>query len=61
MIDFTPDPDVAMDNLWEWVDRWAASLESLTDEQLDVPGYGQYPYGSGSADPVHRDHPLDEP
>jgi DinB superfamily len=45
MVDFTPDPDAAMDNLWEWVNRWAASLESLTDEQLEVPGYGQYPYG----------------
>jgi hypothetical protein len=45
LIEFTPNPDVAMDTLWRWVDRWAASLETLTDEQLDVPGFGTYPYG----------------
>jgi DinB family protein len=45
MVEFSPDPDVALDCLWQWVDRWAASLETLTDEQLDTPGYGAYPYG----------------
>ena len=45
LVDFTPDPDVALSSLWDWVDRWAASVESMTDEQLDVPGYGAYPYG----------------
>ena len=45
MIDFSPDPDVAMKNLWDWVDRWAVSVEQTTDEQLDVPGFGAYPYG----------------
>jgi|GEM_PF-4096963 len=25
--------------------RWAASLEALTADQLDVPGYGAYPLG----------------
>jgi hypothetical protein len=45
LIDFTPNPDVAMDALWKWVDRWAESLETLTDAQLDVPGFGTYPYG----------------
>jgi hypothetical protein len=45
MIDFSPDPDVAMKCLWDWVDRWAASVELMTDEQLDVPGFGAYPYG----------------
>ncbi len=45
MVDFSPQPDPALDMLWEWVDRWAASIESMTDEQLDVPGYGAYPYG----------------
>lgn len=45
MIEFSPDPDVATKSLWEWVDRWAASIEGMTDDQLDVPGYGAYPYG----------------
>jgi hypothetical protein len=31
--------------LWENADRFAASVAQMTDEQLDVPGYGQYPYG----------------
>jgi len=45
LIEFTPNPDMALDALWRWVDRWAESLETLTDEQLDVPGFGAYPYG----------------
>ena len=45
MVDFSSDPGVALDGLWAWVDRWAASIESMTDDQLDIPGYGAYPYG----------------
>jgi len=45
LIEFSPDPGAAMNSLWEWVDRWAASVESMTDDQLDVPGFGAYPYG----------------
>jgi DinB superfamily len=45
LVDFSPDPDVALSSLWKWVDRWAASVESMTDDQLDVPGFGAYPYG----------------
>ena len=45
MVDFSPDPDVAMKCLWDWVGRWAASVELMTDEQLEVPGFGAYPYG----------------
>jgi len=45
MIDFSPDPDDALECLWQWVDRWAGSLETLTADQLDIPGYGTYPYG----------------
>ncbi len=45
VVEFSPDPDVALNSLWGWVDRWAASVESMTDEQLDVPGFGAYPYG----------------
>jgi hypothetical protein len=45
IVEFTPDPDVALDGLWSSIDRWAESLESLTDEQLDVAGFGAYPLG----------------
>ncbi|MGZ4771043.1 MAG: DinB family protein [Ilumatobacteraceae bacterium] len=45
LVEFTPDPGAALATLWDWVDRWAASIESMTDEQLDVPGFGAYPYG----------------
>ena len=49
-----------MNSLWEWVDRWAASVESMTDDQLDVPGFGAYPYGLDARDPVHRDRSVDQ-
>lgn len=45
LVAFTPDPDEALTTLWTWIDRWAASVEAMTDEQLDVPGFGRYPYG----------------
>ncbi len=44
-VDFTPSASEALAQLWSWVDRWAESAESLSDEQLDVPGYGGYPHG----------------
>lgn len=43
--DFTPSADEALAMLWEKAERFAASVAQMTDEQLDVPGYGQYPYG----------------
>lgn len=45
LVDFSPVAAVALGQLWEQVDRWATSVETLTDEQLDVPGHGQFPYG----------------
>jgi hypothetical protein len=43
--DFTPSADKALTTLWEQADRFATSVAGMTDEQLDVPGFGQYPYG----------------
>jgi DinB superfamily len=43
--DFTPSADKALAALWEHADRFAASVAEMTDEQLDIPGYGQFPYG----------------
>ena len=42
---FTPSVADALTELWAGADRWAAGLATLTDEQLDTIGYGQYPYG----------------
>jgi DinB superfamily len=43
--DFTPSADEALKTLWAYVDRFGAAVGAMTDEQLDVPGYGQFPYG----------------
>jgi hypothetical protein len=45
IVAFSPDPGIALECLWSWVDRWAASVETMTDDQLDIPGFGTYPYG----------------
>jgi hypothetical protein len=45
LFEFSPDPDVALPALWELVDRWAASVSAMTNEQLEVPGFGAYPFG----------------
>ncbi len=42
---FTPFARDALDQLWAQTDRWVADVGTLTDEQLDEPGHGQYPYG----------------
>lgn len=44
-VDFSPVADVALERLWHEVERWVVSTEGLTDEQLDVPGFGAYPQG----------------
>jgi hypothetical protein len=44
LVDFVPEASMA-DRLWQEIDRWATSLEGLTDEQLDEVGFGQYPWG----------------
>jgi hypothetical protein len=45
VVDFSPSAEVMFTRLWAEIDRWVAALEALTTEQLDVPGYGQYPHG----------------
>jgi hypothetical protein len=45
LVEFSADPDVALPMLWGWVDQWADSVSAMTDEQLEVPGFGAYPYG----------------
>jgi hypothetical protein len=43
--EFTPSADKALATLWEQADRFAISVAGMTDEQLDITGFGQYPYG----------------
>jgi hypothetical protein len=45
VVDFSSDVDATLDRLWFEVDRWATSVAGLSDDQLDVPGYGGYPQG----------------
>lgn len=45
LVDFSTSAQVMMDRLWSEIDRWVASVELLIDQQLDVPGFGQYPHG----------------
>jgi hypothetical protein len=45
LVDFTPSATLALERLWPLVGRWRDSVAAMTDEQLDKPGFGQYPWG----------------
>jgi DinB superfamily len=45
LVDFTPTATLALERFWSLVERWRDSVAALTDEQLDQPGFGQYPWG----------------
>ena len=45
VVDFSPHATETLTALWSIVDRWANDIEGLDDAALDVPGYGQYPWG----------------
>lgn len=45
LVDFTLDAQQMLGRLWSEIDRWVAAIEAMTPEQLDVPGFGQYPQG----------------
>ena len=48
----TPVAKEALDQLWSQTDRWLTDTATLTDEQLDTVGFGQYPYGLDPQLPV---------
>lgn len=48
VVDFTPRAADAFELLWLEVARWVSALETLTAEQLDQVGFGQYPWGLDS-------------
>jgi DinB superfamily len=45
LVDFTPSASSALERFWALMDRWCDNLAAMTSEQLDTPGFGQYPYG----------------
>ncbi len=45
LVDFTPSAALALERFWALMDRWRDSVAAMTAEQLDTPGFGQYPYG----------------
>ena len=45
LVDFTPSAALALERFWSLVGRWRDSVDAMTGEQLDKPGFGQYPYG----------------
>lgn len=51
LVDFTPSASLAMERFWVEVDRWHDSVAAMTPEQLDTPGFGQYPDGSDPDEP----------
>jgi len=55
LVDFTPSASLAVERFWVEVDRWHDSVAAMTPEQLDTPGFGQYPRRLGSRRAVrHR-------
>ncbi|MFE1988682.1 DinB family protein [Streptomyces mirabilis] len=51
LVDFTPSAAVALERFWALIDRWRDDVAALTDEQLDMVGFSQYPYASDPDDP----------
>jgi hypothetical protein len=42
---FSPHAEEALATLWAAAARWREGVASLTDEQMDMVGFGQYPAG----------------
>ena len=51
LVDFSPSAGVALERFWALMDRWRDSVAAMTAEQLDTPGFGQYPWGSDPEEP----------
>lgn len=42
---FSPSAGEALDRFWALVEQWRAAVAGLTDEQMDMVGFGQFPDG----------------
>jgi hypothetical protein len=51
LVDFTPSADTELERFWALMDRWRLSVAAMTPEQLETPGFGQYPRGSDPEEP----------
>jgi hypothetical protein len=51
LVDFTPSAAVALERFWAMMDRWRDSVAAMTPEQLEAPGFGQYPNGPDPEEP----------
>ena len=51
LVDFTPSASLAVERFWVQMDHWHDSVAAMTPEQLDTPGFGQYPNGSDPDEP----------
>jgi hypothetical protein len=51
LVDFSPSAAVALERFWALMDRWRDSVAAMTAEQLETPGFGQYPNGSDPEEP----------
>lgn len=45
LVEFTPKAGPALAELWGQTDRWLDRIDQLTDDELEIPGFGQYPHG----------------
>lgn len=45
LVDFSPDPDVMLAQLWGAAHAWSAAIDAMTESQFVEVGFGQYPYG----------------
>ena len=46
LVDFAPTAALGQERFWALMDRWRESIATLTEEQLDTTGFGQFPNGS---------------
>ncbi|MFF4562142.1 DinB family protein [Streptomyces sp. NPDC001435] len=51
LVDFTPCAALALERFWALIDRWRDSVAAVTDEQLDMVGFSQYPYSNDADNP----------
>lgn len=45
VVDFSPLAETALTQLWGWVERWTGAVELAAPEELEMTGFGQYPWG----------------
>ncbi|MGW7404127.1 DinB family protein [Streptomyces sp. NPDC054833] len=51
LVDFTPNAALALERFWALIDRWRDSVAAVSDEQLDMVGFSQYPYSNDADNP----------